>query len=576
MSSHVDRVPVEVLARCFLLSTEGSVPTLSLREPPLLLLLVCRRWRDIALTTPRLWSKVLAEIDTSMCDKESTVSTFKTSLSRSKSLPLDIFIKELDNRYCHRSSSEIIFPTVLDQASRLHELHLNVVNIPTIPDGLPLFPALRKATLLIGEGVNYSALADLHRLLEKAPVLDSLTIPSLMVEDQFSEAFYQQLVKLRVVSAPWYSFVDTELVLEGLAGFSNLKVLAIDSMRNHRFIEDKGLFTASIELPHLLYLSVRADDTRLFPAILRSISSPVLESVSLDVPFCQTDAGHAFHAINRLFETHSSTIKSLAYHVTFAMNEHLARGMHIVERSYKAYVLNDPRRYDAQTSMYRELWSNARNVESLVLCDHTECSITWLECLCTFIVRFDEDNPLLVVDSTSHMHQLRDLTIQIRPIASEWYFDRFVTILYNIVASRIRLRQTTTFGNPSSSIPDSDRHCFKLRVVFIIDPPLSSIFIQDKTDTASNVPLPELFSPRACIEHCISIIRDKLQVFVSPAELQHEQLDSNRSGNLDLSFDVLQEEKDMYCEDSFDVPYDARFVPKRELVQRWDEYDEFF
>ncbi|KAE9397259.1 hypothetical protein BT96DRAFT_823573, partial [Gymnopus androsaceus JB14] len=60
LASPVRQIPPETLAEIFVecLPTAPSYPVRSLAEAPLILTIICRDWRRVALTTPRLWASL--------------------------------------------------------------------------------------------------------------------------------------------------------------------------------------------------------------------------------------------------------------------------------------------------------------------------------------------------------------------------------------------------------------------------------------------------------------------------------------------------------------------------------------
>ncbi|KAK1226495.1 hypothetical protein PQX77_010579 [Marasmius sp. AFHP31] len=98
--SPVRRLPPEVLSEIFVhcLQDKDRNPTRSLTEAPLLLTFVCRRWREIALSTTRLWRGIHIYFPSVTKRHEQRFKEIaerrsegvKTWLSRSGSLPLSI------------------------------------------------------------------------------------------------------------------------------------------------------------------------------------------------------------------------------------------------------------------------------------------------------------------------------------------------------------------------------------------------------------------------------------------------------------------------------------------------------
>lgn len=90
--SPIRRIPVEILSEIFVrcLSKDGLTRPSS-GEAPLLLMMICRRWRDVAISTPKLWSS-LSILLTERCHPH--LSLIQTFLSRSAPLPFSFLIEE--------------------------------------------------------------------------------------------------------------------------------------------------------------------------------------------------------------------------------------------------------------------------------------------------------------------------------------------------------------------------------------------------------------------------------------------------------------------------------------------------
>lgn len=108
---------------------------------------------------------------------------------------------------------------------------------------------------------------------------------------------------------------------------------------------------------------------------------------------------------------------------------------------------------------------------------------------------------------------------------------------------------------------ESLRHCPRLRIVFIIEPSDVSRSVEDRTDTASNAhDCSGIINPLESINHCTSVIREKLQEFVSPSG--PDSVD--REKRLDLSFEVRRREEHVFCgEDGMEMPYDVKSMRKQ-------------
>ncbi|KAJ3718469.1 hypothetical protein C8R42DRAFT_585997, partial [Lentinula raphanica] len=91
--SPIRRLPIETMAEIFMhcLPTH-RFPIRSLKEAPLLLTMVCRRWREIAMAHPRLWSAlhihVASEIAPNARELELRQQGIRRWIARSGALPL--------------------------------------------------------------------------------------------------------------------------------------------------------------------------------------------------------------------------------------------------------------------------------------------------------------------------------------------------------------------------------------------------------------------------------------------------------------------------------------------------------
>ncbi|KAF7337914.1 hypothetical protein MVEN_02014600 [Mycena venus] len=91
-------LPPEILAEIFIhcLPALGFV-TPDPAEPPLALCAICRWWREVALSTPRLWSSLLVDFD-DMPTNNTDVDLYRKWLSRARGAPLSISLKDWDEK----------------------------------------------------------------------------------------------------------------------------------------------------------------------------------------------------------------------------------------------------------------------------------------------------------------------------------------------------------------------------------------------------------------------------------------------------------------------------------------------
>ncbi|KAF9061803.1 hypothetical protein BDP27DRAFT_1234582, partial [Rhodocollybia butyracea] len=95
----IRRLPVEVLSEIFLFCLPvDRNPVRSVKEAPLLLTRICRRWRDIALENPRLWTGIhifVPDIYNMPKDERRRIFEMRTAgweawLKRSGALPVSL------------------------------------------------------------------------------------------------------------------------------------------------------------------------------------------------------------------------------------------------------------------------------------------------------------------------------------------------------------------------------------------------------------------------------------------------------------------------------------------------------
>ncbi|KAJ7747779.1 hypothetical protein B0H16DRAFT_1375260 [Mycena metata] len=131
-------IPPEITALIFFhcISPSNPFPQPSPLKAPLLLAQICREWRDIALSTPRLWQS-LGLVDTR------SVDVFETWLARSGNLPLNFSLNCVDPE-----RASFLVDVCIPHAQRWQnvELALPVGLLTRLEGPLPI-PLLRRISL---------------------------------------------------------------------------------------------------------------------------------------------------------------------------------------------------------------------------------------------------------------------------------------------------------------------------------------------------------------------------------------------------------------------------------------------
>lgn len=277
----VSSLPNEVLSAVFEAALVSSQSNRSWPHIELLVTRVARRWRDVALSTPQLWTYVYIPWGAKGRAKA------EVYLSRSGALPLDLFLDIDENNDSSHAISHLA----------------NVINCHAAR-----WRSLRIDSVTVGEAGEWvcGAYALLTLLPSSVPLLEHI---QLTIEEVYQREFrghypldiYRagapSLTRIRIRGFGMHlclppSATVTRLELHEardairfssaklasmLAGLSALKFLVI----NGDFIEE-WVPATHITMPSLQHFYVRAYRVEQIPAFLGMISAPLLQSLLLD------------------------------------------------------------------------------------------------------------------------------------------------------------------------------------------------------------------------------------------------------------------------------------------------------
>ncbi|KAJ7253527.1 hypothetical protein C8J57DRAFT_1348365 [Mycena rebaudengoi] len=201
--SPVRRLPVDIVRSIFL----AALPTtrnaaISGDEPPLLLCRICQAWRDLALSTPRLWARLHIVAPPSDSHLVQTVRDMvDTWLSRSGTLPLSISLT-LSKTASQETDVSDLFQTLIRHSLRWKHLRIS----------LPSYRSLEPLAALSPSDVSILESVSIHGLLE----LSHETVPIDYKLGLLSFAGTSSLRRAIITSVFWANVPGLPLLWENL------------------------------------------------------------------------------------------------------------------------------------------------------------------------------------------------------------------------------------------------------------------------------------------------------------------------------------------------------------------------
>jgi hypothetical protein len=258
LMSPIRRTPPEILAKIFLLCLpDDEFVGMDVSQAPLLILQICSRWREIALSTPRLWNSISVYIGRNdVCDDNLDCRPFgkkqliKVWLSRSGNLPLNIKILYAINHYDDLPPDLDDFVDIfIPFSSRWFNLHLDLPQLPIeqlVCNSSVSTPNLEILTLDIVQLQFGPTLVLTHTAirLQKVTLLNCDLIP------YYIQLPWSQLMELRTL----YDEVELESCLDILQLCLNLTHLSL------RYIGDvsDAVSHPMVVMPRLSWLELES------------------------------------------------------------------------------------------------------------------------------------------------------------------------------------------------------------------------------------------------------------------------------------------------------------------------------
>ncbi|KAK7460494.1 hypothetical protein VKT23_009212 [Stygiomarasmius scandens] len=166
LTDHISQVPPELLSEIFLLSVSGDFDYENTVRKPLLISQISKYWRDVALATPGLWSRLFLKIST-YCSR-SRMDITETWLIRSAAAPLRVHIlwEEESNLLTHP-----VLDAIIQHSNRWHHVFL-FIPISAFPSLNPIKGNLNLLTEL-SLGCSDFMGSEIYDMFEFAPRLRS-------------------------------------------------------------------------------------------------------------------------------------------------------------------------------------------------------------------------------------------------------------------------------------------------------------------------------------------------------------------------------------------------------------------
>ncbi|KAL4079637.1 hypothetical protein J3A83DRAFT_4185607 [Scleroderma citrinum] len=306
-SPPINRIPSELLVRILNLASVGAASNqdyFGYRSQKRNLISVCRRWKDVILGSPSMWTQVL------VCPA-ADLSSLRSQLRRTSEMELDIIIGTWQS---HNDLHDLWtqLNVIIPFANRWRSLIINRCSTPfstLVFDTIKhiQFPSLNRVCIpdLTPWAVGYPAFL----LPENAPALQHAELGEFVVQNDFSIATTLQTLELRFkesiaahASSPL--FLPTQsLTMLSLTGNTNLWLLLPNSIHIPFLrtlvldISEPVQFMDAIEVPKLehFYYSSKHVQTSVFFNKLRGKNSKFssVRHLSLTLSSSTADIFHA-------------------------------------------------------------------------------------------------------------------------------------------------------------------------------------------------------------------------------------------------------------------------------------------
>ncbi|KAJ6531174.1 hypothetical protein B0H19DRAFT_1190686 [Mycena capillaripes] len=149
-------VPPEILAEIFTQCLpDDDFTTPSLTTAPLVLCGICRQWRGLALSTPRLWSSLFLDFDV-MLPKDGMVELYQMWLSRARGAPLSLCLEDLEEQQVPKGPIRLLLKQIVGLSQQWRNVEFDIGRdlahfIFPIEGAFPLLEKFNLSVMSLGE-----------------------------------------------------------------------------------------------------------------------------------------------------------------------------------------------------------------------------------------------------------------------------------------------------------------------------------------------------------------------------------------------------------------------------------------
>ncbi|KAK1215569.1 hypothetical protein PQX77_021813 [Marasmius sp. AFHP31] len=307
--SPVHRLPSDLLLEIFGQCCEVNVIDDQAMPPAMALTMVCGRWREIALSSPRLWSSISLDLcnfrDHSAHRRITHTNLTALFLERSKMAPLKVRIHLPPDYTKEDRYSKYILDIIESQSERWEELEVFGSEFYAASQAGDIdLPILRHLTFHAGSSENQSH--DRTIPLDRFKSCPSLT--SLSTDVTETEPLELPWANLRVVTLQGGTIGSALTVLELCSSLECLTLVDVYGVRGRSF-DNRTVVSNTLKT-----LSIQGEDGN--PSIIEYFTFPHLSSIDLD--YITNDASNS---LKEMIQRSACSITSLALYAIEYMTD---------------------------------------------------------------------------------------------------------------------------------------------------------------------------------------------------------------------------------------------------------------